>query len=219
MTENHFSETHPKPEHPDSKTFDPDKRVEITPKESTPQREQFDPDKRVISDNANHTDKTDSYQNDIEKQNAAIEKVESGETPLETSLDRGNYGEMKTDQDMRNQGYERISNEMVTALDSPTRQGIDGVYYNKDGIPPYMIVDSKFGSAQLSDTADGRQMSQSWIDARLELAVGTEMADKIFEAMLEDKVGAYVARVDIEGNVSYHKLDENGYKISEGVNS
>lgn len=219
MMENHFSETHPKTEHTDSKSFDPDKRVEINPKKSKSDQESFDPDKRVLSESVNSAEKMDSRSADIEKQDTAIEKVESGETPLETSLDKGNYGEMKTDQDLRNQGYERISNDMVTSLSDPTRQGIDGVYYNKDGFPPYMIVDSKFGSAQLAEAADGRQMSQSWIDARLENAVGADMADKIFDAMLDDKVGAYVARVDVEGNVSYHKLDENGYKIPEGAQS
>lgn len=220
MMENHYSETHPKIEHTDSKSFDPDKRVDIYPKESKTDRESFDPDKRVISESVNSAEKLDSRSADIEKQDAAIEKAESGETPLETAQDRGNYGEMKTDQDMRNRGYERISNDMVTSLSDPTRQGIDGVYYNKDGFPPYMIVDSKYGSAQLKpETADGRQMSQTWIDKRLENAVGSEMADKIFEAMLDDKVGAYVAHVDAEGKVSYHKLDENGYKIPEGAQS
>ena len=163
------------------------------------------------------TEAIDSRLSDIEKQDVQIEKVESDKTLLDDSLCKGNYGEMKTDQDMRSRGYERISHDMVTDLAAKTHQGIDGVYYNKDGEPKYMIVETKFGSSQLSETPEGRQMSQPWIDARLEKAVGTDMADKIFDAQLEGQVGAYIARVDNDGNIIYHKLDENGYRIQEGA--
>lgn len=215
MMEKHFSETRSQTEHSDSNRFDPDKRVEMRQSDFQSKAESFDPDKRV------HYEPNESIENrlaEIEKQDAQIEKVESNKSLLDISdQNKGNYGEMKTDQDMRNRGYERISHDMVTDLADKTHQGIDGVYYNKDGEPQYMIVDAKYGSSQLSETAEGRQMSQPWIDARLEKAVGADMADKIFDAQLEGKVGAYVARVDIDGNVTYHKLDENGYRIQEGA--
>lgn len=148
----------------------------------------------------------------IDQQNDSINRVESGETSLDTPQEKGNYGEMKTDQDLREKGYERISTDMVKDVNDPGHQGIDGVYYNPDGHPPYIIVDAKYGSAQLSETADGKQMSDNWIDKRLDDAVGKEKADEIRMEKLTnpDNVGSYVAHVDENGNVSYDKLDADG---------
>ena len=42
----------------------------------------------------------------------------------------------------KSQGYERISLDRVTDLNAPTHQGIDGVYYNLDGHPPYIIAEA-----------------------------------------------------------------------------
>ena len=155
----------------------------------------------------------------IDKQNQAIESVESGEKSLETTQEKGNYGEMKTDQDLRERGYERISTDMVTDLDDAGHQGIDGVYYNPDGKPQYVIVDAKYGTAQLSETADGKQMSENWIDKRLDEAVGKERADEIrFEKLLDsDNVGSYIAHVNEDGTVTYDRLDENANVIEKDV--
>ena len=60
----------------------------------------------------------------------------------------------------KSQGYERISLDRVTDLNAPTHQGIDGVYYNLDGHPPYIIGEAKYGSSRLAILADGTpQMS------------------------------------------------------------
>ena len=92
----------------------------------------------------------------------------------------GNYGEMKTDQDLREKGYKRISNDMVTDIDENGHQGLDGVYYNEKGSPQYIIVDAKYGSAKLNpNTADGKQMCENWIDKRLDKDLGKEKADEI----------------------------------------
>ena len=64
-----------------------------------------------------------------------IKQVESGEVELENSQQKGNYGEMKMDQELHNNGYERISTDSVDSLNSPGHQGIDGVYYKEDGNP------------------------------------------------------------------------------------
>lgn len=155
----------------------------------------------------------------IEKQNSAIHKVEKGEKTLESTQEKGNYGEMKTDQDLREKGYERISKDIVTDLNDIGHQGIDGVYYNPDGIPQYLIVDAKYGTAQLADTLDGKQMSENWIDKRLDEAVGKEMADDIrMEKLINsDNVGSYVSHIDENGNVSYDKLDNNANIIGKDV--
>lgn len=156
----------------------------------------------------------------IEKQDKAINEVDCGNKRLETTQEKGNYGEMKTDQDLRKKGYERISKDVVTSLDNETHQGIDGVYYNKNGKPKYIIADAKYGKAQLSETQDGKQMSESWIDNRLDQSVGKERADEIrLEKVLNpDNVGSYVSHIDGDGNVTYDKLDENGNVIEKDVN-
>lgn len=156
-----------------------------------------------------------------QKQDRVIESVESGEIVLETNQEKGNYGEMKVDQDLREKGYERISTDVVTDLKDPTHKGIDGVYYNPDGDPPYLIVDAKYDTAKLKDEiGDGRQMSQKWIDARLDDAVGKDVADEIRMAQLNGDVGCYVGKVakggDLTAEVIYQQVDEAG-EIVKGV--
>jgi hypothetical protein len=149
---------------------------------------------------------------DISEQNKILEEVKNGERKLENSQEKGNYGEMRTDQDLKEKGYDRISLDRVTDLNSVGHQGIDGVYYKEGGEPEYIIVDSKYGSAQLSETADGKQMSEKWIDNRLDNAVGKEKADEIRMEKLVNSgnVGSFVAHVSEDGIVTYERLDSNG---------
>ena len=123
-----------------------------------------------------------SYSEKVEKQNQELDEVETGVKDFDRSNthETGNYGEMKTDQDLRKKGYERISNDMVTDIDENGHQGLDGVYYNPSGEPQYLIVDAKYGSAQLNpNTKDGKQMSENWIDKRLDKDLGKEKADEV----------------------------------------
>lgn len=171
---------------------------------------------------SNESKKELTYEEKVKKQEKEISDVESGEKDFDrnNTHETGNYGEMKTDQDLRSKGYERLSNDMVTDIDENGHQGIDGVYYNPDGNPQYIIVDSKYGSAQLNpDTKDGKQMSENWIDKRLDKDVGKEKADDIrMEKLLNpDNVGSYVAHVDKEGNVTYDKLDGDANVIEKDV--
>ncbi len=108
------------------------------------------------------------------------------------------------------QGYERISTDRVTDLNQATHQGIDGVYYNPDGHPPYIIGEAKYGSSKLGSTLDGKQMSDNWIDKRLVDAVGEEMADDIIlEMMLNpDNVQKQLVNISTDGNVTTKILDE-----------
>lgn len=156
-----------------------------------------------------------------QKQAQIIETVENGEEPLDSNLKKGNYGEMKVDQDLERRGYERISTDAVTDLEDPTHRGIDGVYYNPDGEPPYVIVDAKYDTAELKETADGLQMSESWIDARLDDAVGKDIADEIRMAQLNDDVGCYVGRVakggDLAAEVIYDRVDAAGNIVEKDV--
>lgn len=142
-----------------------------------------------------------------------IKGVENGEIPLSNNIQKGNYGEMKMDAYFESQGYERISLDRVTDLNAPNHQGIDGVYYNPDGHPPYVIGEAKYGSSRLSTLADGTpQMSREWIEGgkgtpRLELDVGKNVADDI----LLEGYESILVNVDKEGNIITHLLDENGH--------
>ncbi len=108
---------------------------------------------------------------------------------LETSDHRANYGEMKMESYFKEKGYKRIGPEERTSIYQKSHQGIDGVYCLESGKsegkdeekPFYVIAEAKYGCSELTKTADGKQMSDSWImgSNRLERAVGKEWADKI----------------------------------------
>lgn len=156
----------------------------------------------------------------IYSQNAAISRLEQRGLNNLDAHERGKYGEMKTDQDMRTKSFERISKEMITDETADLKQGIDGVYYREAGYPQYAIVESKFGASQLRETVrDGMQMSDQWIDNRLDEAVGKDMADRIREEQLlnPDNVVCLEARVNSLGEVTYSKLDSAANILEEGV--
>ena len=158
----------------------------------------------------NRTSERIEPRNDVaNRQTECIKKAEK--TRDLNSLDsqaKGNYAEMKVDRDLAGKGYERISKDCVTDLETPTGPGIDGVFVDKK-TGKTSIVETKFNKSELGDTLDGKQMCDSWIDKRLDSAVGPEMADKIrMDSILNpDSVQSILAKVDLNGNVSYYKLD------------
>ena len=138
-----------------------------------------------------------------------VKGVENGDVPLSNNIQKGNYGEMKMDVYFKSQGYERISLDRVTDLNTPTHHGIDGVYYNPDGHPPYIIGEAKYGSSRLSILADGTpQMSDKWIIDRLENAVGEEIANDIKMEMIlnPDNVGSTLFHVSSDGGIDITEL-------------
>ena len=134
---------------------------------------------------------------------------ENGDILLGNNIQKGNYGEMKMDVYFKSQGYERIGLDRVTDLNAPTHQGIDGVYYNLDGHPPYIIGEAKYGSSRLAILADGTpQMSDKWIIDRLENAVGEGVANDIKMEMIlnPDNVGSILVHVSSNGEIDITKL-------------
>ena len=134
-----------------------------------------------------------------------IRKVESHEIELETNIQKGNYGEMKMDQYWKDKGYTRISMDEVTDLNAPTHRGIDGVYHNPDGHPPFIIGEAKYGSASLSKLKDGtQQMSNKWILDRLGKTVDSEFAKTIRDEMIinPQNVGTILVKVGKDGSVT-----------------
>lgn len=121
------------------------------------------------------------------------------------------------DQYYISQGYKPLHSPRVTSLEDKGHHGIDGVY-EKDG--KYIIADAKYGQARLGDSQDGTQMSQEWINKRLDDAVGKEKADEIREAYENDpdSVSTEVYHFDPGTACSkiYH-VDKNGEKDSDEV--
>ena len=112
-------------------------------------------------------------------------------------------------------GYERISKDMVTGLDDAGRQGIDGVYYNPNGHPPYIISEAKYNKAKLSKgLADGTdQMDLRWIESRLEKAVGKELADEIRFQKVLGNVQNHLFNVKQNGDIIVNQLDDMAKKM------
>lgn len=179
----------------------------------------IDIDKRIDTNKTSEPSNSSSKDNPEKKitSNADIEKMQTNS--IETaeknpdlnkleSQAKGNYAEMKVDRDLASKGYDRISTECVTDLSTPTGPGIDGVFVNEQ-TGKTLITETKFNKSELGITQDGKQMSSKWIDNRLDAAVGKEKADmiRINSIINPDSVQSVLAKVDLNGNVSYFKLD------------
>ena len=145
---------------------------------------------------------------EILKQRGIISEVDDGTIELISNMRKGNYGEMTTDEIYRQLGYERISLDMTTEIDGATHHGIDGVYYNPNGHPPYIIAEAKYGGARLSYLKGGtKQMDSNWIGSRLEKAVGEEHYDLILDAYDSGDVQAQLVKIQKNGNIMINNLD------------
>jgi hypothetical protein len=122
---------------------------------------------------------------------------------------KGNFGEIGADLDLNSKGYESLV-PRIDNIDASGHQGIDGIFL-KDG--KYYIVEGKYaGSAGLNPanpkTGLDRQMSDAWIDKRLNAAVGDEdIADDIRDAGYE----RVLAKVKPDGSVTYRLINEKGF--------
>ncbi|SHK77428.1 hypothetical protein SAMN02745136_03311 [Anaerocolumna jejuensis DSM 15929] len=82
-----------------------------------------------------------------------------------------------------------------------------------------------FDPSQLSETNDGKQMSDNWIDKRLDDAVGKEKADEIRDAAEDnpDSVSHEVYHIDpnVDDNGNTHtdtqEVDSEGNKVGEKI--
>lgn len=172
--------------------------------------------------------KYDEYWDKV-TQRQIVEDVDSGKIAFtnarKDNMPKGNYGEMKTDVIFEGAGNTRMGDPStrVTSLNAKTHQGLDGVYKCGNPPPEYFIVESKFGSSQLSMLSDGktRQMSEPWIlgDNRLKNAVGSDTANQILDALENDpsNVISVLSQVKSDGSVKFFKLDVDGKKIGEFI--
>lgn len=145
--------------------------------------------------------------NELQKEaiKEAFDKISSG-IKL-TDAEKGNFGEMLMDQYYTSEGYTPIHSPKVIDLEHKSGQGIDGVYekITPDGSNEYVIADAKVNFSKLSKgLADGTdQMSDAWIEKRLDNAVGKQKADEIRDA--------YEDNVDSVSKTVYHfSYSDNG---------
>lgn len=191
-----------------------------------------------------HEQKDLSFEEINEQQKKEIEeaakRIARGEKL--TDAEKGNLGEMLMDQYYISQGYKPIHEPRVTSLEHKSGKGIDGVYEktNPDGTKSYVIGEAKVNSSRLNKgLADGTdQMSDQWVENRLDQAVGKEKADEIRDAYednpesvskevyhfsySEDGSGkADVSTVDDSGNQNKSEVvqifDKNGNEVQGGV--
>ena len=166
---------------------------------------------------------------DILTQQDLIGKVNDNVEELMTNMRKGNYGEMTTDEVFRQQDYERISLAITADLDNVTHHGIDGVYYNPDGHPPYIIAEAKYGGSRLSYLKQNgtiktaidefgnlfkrKQMDEQWILDRIKQSVGLEESLKIEKAMKIGQVGSQLVNIKQNGIITIDNLDKFANKI------
>lgn len=156
----------------------------------------------------------------------ALKKIRNGEKLTNDEL--GNLGEMMMDQHYLSEGYKPLNNNRVTSLNDNKggfKTGIDGVYEktNLDGSKSYVVADAKYNTSQLSETKDGKQMSDNWVDKRLDNAVGKEKADEIRDTKEDspDSVSHEVyhidPNIDEKGNThtDIQKVDSEGNKFGD----
>lgn len=171
--------------------------------------------RKMLEDNVPLTSEVHTI-DEIAKQQAEILKVQNGEEALSTNLKKGNFGEMVQDEYYRQFGYDRISKDMVTDLGEGGHQGIDGVYYNPNGHPPYIIAEAKYNTARLGNTvSDGKQMSERWIDRRLEKGIDKKHARNIRKSMFSDdgNVQSHLFNVKRNGDIIVNQLDDMARKM------
>jgi hypothetical protein len=124
--------------------------------------------------------------------------------PTDSTDDKGKWGEQEGNDQMVADGWTPISGQVVPQGHTAP-QGIDGIYERINpttGEPEYVVVESKYGSAQLGNTKDGKQKSDEWIEKRLEEAVGPAKANEIQDKGYEK----WLLRVKPDGSITKKRL-------------
>ncbi|HDZ4936235.1 TPA: hypothetical protein RTF97_001675 [Campylobacter jejuni] len=130
---------------------------------------------------------------------------------LKNNRQKGNYAEMQMDEYYKVKGYERISFNEVKGLDDKIHHGIDGIYYNPNKNPKYIIAEAKFGKSKLNKKTG--QMSDKWLTdnklKRLKDNVGEKHAKEIDKLLNSNEVRKDLFHIDKSGNVSIKELDKD----------
>ncbi|TKX28043.1 hypothetical protein CQA76_08960 [Campylobacter aviculae] len=147
---------------------------------------------------------------DKDKENKKNDRAKQIEA-LKNNRQKGNYAEMQMDKYYKARGYKRISLNQVKGLDDKIHHGIDGIYYNPNKNPKYIIAEAKFGTSKLNRKT--KQMSDGWLTKnelkRLKDDVGEEHAKEIKKLLNSNEVRKDLFHIDKKGNVSIKELDKN----------
>ena len=163
----------------------------------------------------------------VRKQICEVEQVVSGFRKLDTNIVKGNACEMLGDIYFDAYDAESLLQNPVTSLGASGHHGIDGIYRIMiNGVIFYIISDAKYHTSRLINTRTGRQLSNLWIDprldscnmsrttnSRLQSAVGKKIADQIVNEILLGKalLVRVVFHVDPDFTIAVHLVDERGY--------
>lgn len=137
---------------------------------------------------------------------------------------KGNFGEICTDLDFYEKGYDVLHVNRVNSIDSPIQQGIDHIFKNPQ-TGEFIIVESKFhGTGGLSTLVDGtRQMSDNWISDgtktssdRLWNALNGNLSlyNQIKPSLTTNNYTRVISYIQPDGSINYKYINSNGYEIS-----
>lgn len=133
-----------------------------------------------------------------------------------TNLQKGNFGEIASDVALQLKGYTPLHNR-ITDINNPTHLGIDAVFKTTvGGVTKYYIVEAKWGNKSTDNNTVPRQMSDAWINGRLQGHTRTRLQEAVGDATAATIGTSYIrllANVDANGNVKYTMLDSNGQTI------
>ncbi|MDH3663770.1 MAG: hypothetical protein OEU92_27785, partial [Alphaproteobacteria bacterium] len=124
----------------------------------------------------------------------------------------GRWGEAQADQHAASKGWEKVNGD-PTHMDSdftgPHR--LDGVY--RDPGPPERIIvgDAKVLDSPQSETQSGRQMSDDWIQDRVDT---TDLPRDVRRRIRRGDYESVILRVDKKGNVTLEPLDSAGNQVT-----
>ncbi|MEW4923630.1 hypothetical protein [Algibacter sp. 2305UL17-15] len=146
-------------------------------------------------------------------QRAVIDKYKGATVKGASRNAKGVFGEVATDVKFAENGFEALhirKGQNGDLLDGWGDSGIDHVF-KKDG--KFYIVESKYGTASLGNTLDGRQMSEEWISAgnfqRLRETVGNNITNE----MIAEGYVRVISKVAEDGTTLLKRLDEFGNEI------
>lgn len=108
---------------------------------------------------------------------------------------------------------------------SPTvgQTGIDDLYKVNRPDVDYVVVEYKFGSSKLGQTADGLQMSDDWLVGtntardRILISAGEAQAESIVNALDAGRVEKWLVHTDPFGNVTVALVDKSGKLIPQPI--
>jgi hypothetical protein len=105
------------------------------------------------------------------------------------------------------------------------QQGIDDLFKVIRPDVDYVVVEYKFGSSQLKGTADGLQMSDTWLQgsvtgrSRLVASLDGNVlaAESVSDALLANRVERWIVHTDPLGNVTIGMVDASGRFIPKPI--